>query len=51
MSVLTPGICSVTLRNSNIEDVVGVVSAARLAGIEWSSQAHVLDAATALQAR
>lgn len=51
MSVLTPGICSVTLRNSSIEDVVDLVSAARLAGIEWSSQAHVLDEATALRAR
>ncbi|WP_248763393.1 sugar phosphate isomerase/epimerase [Pseudarthrobacter sp. SSS035] len=51
MNVLTPGICSVTLRNSSIEDVVDVVSTARLAGIEWSSQAHVFDAAAALRAK
>jgi 3-dehydroshikimate dehydratase len=49
-AVLTPGICSVTLRNSSIGEVVDIVSSAGLAGIEWGADVHVRDTATALEA-
>lgn len=49
-AVLTPGICSVTLRNNSVGEVVDIVSSAGLAGIEWGADVHVRDAATALEA-
>jgi sugar phosphate isomerase/epimerase len=49
-AVLTPGICSVTLRNNSIGEVVDIVSSAGLAGIEWGADVHVRDTATALEA-
>lgn len=48
---LNPGICSVTLRALSIDDVVRTASAAGLAGIEWGSDVHVHDAASAAYAR
>lgn len=48
---LTPGICSVTLRSASIEEVVSVASEAGLAGIEWGTDAHVTDTASAEKAR
>ncbi len=48
---LKPGICSVTLRSKGIDDVVQIASAAGLAGIEWGTDVHVSDAASAWHAR
>ncbi|UXM91272.1 sugar phosphate isomerase/epimerase family protein [Paenarthrobacter sp. JL.01a] len=48
---LTPGICSVTLRSHGIQDVVRIAADAGLAGIEWGTDVHVSDAASAAQAR
>ncbi|WP_454697246.1 sugar phosphate isomerase/epimerase family protein [Arthrobacter humicola] len=48
---LTPGICSVTLRALSIDDVVRTAAAAGLTGIEWGSDVHVHDAASAAHAR
>ncbi|MFE4194993.1 sugar phosphate isomerase/epimerase family protein [Paenarthrobacter sp. NPDC056912] len=48
---LTPGICSVTLRSSGIGDVVRISSEAGLAGIEWGTDVHVSDAASAAHAK
>ncbi|MBT2531591.1 sugar phosphate isomerase/epimerase [Arthrobacter sp. ISL-48] len=50
-SALIPGICSVTLRQRNIGEVVDVVSEAGLAGIEWGTDVHIRDAASADEAR
>ncbi|WP_426996055.1 sugar phosphate isomerase/epimerase family protein [Pseudarthrobacter sp. N5] len=51
MPILTTGICSVTLRDRAIEDVAAAASAADLAGIEWGTDVHIRDAASADQAR
>lgn len=48
---LTPGICSVTLRSYGIDDVVRISAEAGLAGIEWGTDVHVSDAASAHRAR
>ena len=48
---LTPGICSVTLRDSGIDDVVRISADAGLAGIEWGTDVHVSDAASAAHAK
>lgn len=48
---LTPGICSVTLRESGIDDVVRISSDAGLAGIEWGTDVHVRDAESAAHAK
>ncbi|MFF1830383.1 sugar phosphate isomerase/epimerase family protein [Paenarthrobacter sp. NPDC058040] len=48
---LTPGICSVTLRAKGIDEVVSIASEAGLAGIEWGTDVHVSDAASAQHAR
>ena len=48
---LNPGICSVTLRALGIDDVVRAAAAAGLTGIEWGSDVHVHDAASAAYAR
>jgi sugar phosphate isomerase/epimerase len=48
---LTPGICSVTLRELGIDDVVRISSGAGLAGIEWGTDVHISDAASAAHAK
>lgn len=48
---LTPGICSVTLRSKGIDEVVRISSDAGLAGIEWGTDVHVSDAASAAHAK
>lgn len=48
---LTPGICSVTLRPASIEEVVNIASEAGLAGVEWGTDVHVTDTASAEKAR
>lgn len=48
---LTRGICSVTLRSHSIDEVVAVAAGAGLSGIEWGTDVHVVDAASADQAR
>ncbi|MFK0009606.1 sugar phosphate isomerase/epimerase family protein [Paenarthrobacter sp. NPDC090520] len=48
---LTPGICSVTLRAKGIDEVVSIASEAGLAGIEWGTDVHVSDAASAAHAK
>ncbi|MEV7606609.1 sugar phosphate isomerase/epimerase [Paenarthrobacter sp. NPDC089322] len=48
---LTPGICSVTLREKGIDDVIRISSEAGLAGIEWGTDVHVSDAASAAHAK
>ncbi|MDI2033468.1 sugar phosphate isomerase/epimerase family protein [Paenarthrobacter nitroguajacolicus] len=48
---LTPGICSVTLRSHGIEGVVRISAEAGLAGIEWGTDVHVSDAASAARAK
>lgn len=48
---LTSGICSVTLRVHSIDEVVAVAAAAGLSGIEWGTDVHVVDAASADHAR
>ncbi|MFJ5958104.1 sugar phosphate isomerase/epimerase family protein [Paenarthrobacter sp. NPDC092416] len=48
---LTPGICSVTLRALEIDDVVRISSDAGLAGIEWGTDVHVKDMASAAYAK
>lgn len=50
-AMLTPGVCSVTLRSLGIDEVVAVAAAAGLAGIEWGTDVHVADAASADHAR
>ncbi|HEY8702107.1 MAG TPA: TIM barrel protein [Arthrobacter sp.] len=50
-SALTPGICSVTLRRCSIAEVVQTVAEAGLAGIEWGTDVHILDEASADEAR
>lgn len=50
-SVLTPGICSVTLRQSGIREVADTAAAAGLAGIEWGTDVHIKDGASAAEAR
>ena len=50
-SALTPGICSVTLRQSGIGAVVEAVAEAGLAGIEWGTDVHIRDEASADEAR
>jgi 3-dehydroshikimate dehydratase len=50
-ALLTPGICSVTLRDKGIAEVVDVVSGAGLAGIEWGTDVHVRNDASAREAR
>ncbi|MGL3807686.1 sugar phosphate isomerase/epimerase family protein [Paeniglutamicibacter sp. R2-26] len=48
---LDAGLCSVTLRALGIQEVVDIAAAAGLAGIEWGSDVHVHDAASADLAR
>ena len=50
-SALTPGICSVTLRQCGIGEVMGAVAEAGLAGIEWGTDVHIRDEASADEAR
>lgn len=50
-SALTPGICSVTLRQYGIGEVVDAVAEAGLAGIEWGTDVHIRDEASADEAR
>lgn len=50
-AIITPGLCSVTLRSHSIEEVVAVASEAGLSGIEWGTDAHVKDAGSADRAR
>lgn len=50
-SMLTPGLCSVTLRHSSIADVVRIAAGAGLAGIEWGTDGHVRDTGSADEAR
>jgi len=50
-SALTPGLCSVTLRNSSIADVARIAAEAGLAGIEWGTDVHIRDGASADEAR
>jgi 3-dehydroshikimate dehydratase len=50
-STLTPGICSVTLRHSSIADVARIAAGAGLAGVEWGTDVHVRDDASADEAR
>ena len=45
------GLCSVTLRALSIDDVVRTAAVAGVAGIEWGSDVHVHDAASAAYAR
>lgn len=44
------GICSVTLRDASIEDVVAVAATSGLNGIEWGTDTHVHDDASAILA-
>lgn len=48
---LTPGICSVTIRSHGIDEVVHIASNAGLAGIEWGTDVHVSDPASAAHAK
>ncbi|MEV7663241.1 sugar phosphate isomerase/epimerase [Paenarthrobacter sp. NPDC089316] len=48
---LTPGICSVTLRSSGIDEVVRISAEAGLAGIEWGTDVHIADAGSATHAK
>ena len=48
---LTPGICSVTLRELGIDDIVRISADAGLAGIEWGTDVHVSDATSAAHAK
>ncbi|MCU1516171.1 MAG: endonuclease [Pseudarthrobacter sp.] len=50
-SAITPGLCSVTLRQSSVADVAGTAAEAGLAGIEWGTDVHIRDAASADEAR
>ncbi|HJV98670.1 MAG TPA: sugar phosphate isomerase/epimerase [Arthrobacter sp.] len=50
-SALTPGLCSVTLRHSTIAEVAGIAAEAGLAGLEWGTDVHVRDDASADEAR
>ena len=50
-ATLTSGICSVTLRAHSIDEVVAVAAVAGLSGIEWGTDVHVVDAASADHAR
>ncbi len=51
MGILTPGVCSVTLRDGSVDDVVATAAAAGLTGIEWGTDIHVRDLASATHAR
>ncbi|GAA1497967.1 sugar phosphate isomerase/epimerase family protein [Paeniglutamicibacter kerguelensis] len=51
LALLSAGLCSVTLRSLGIEQVVATAAAAGLSGIEWGSDVHVVDAASADLAR
>jgi sugar phosphate isomerase/epimerase len=51
LGILTPGICSVTLPGSGVDDVVGIAAAAGLTGIEWGMDSHIRDLASAAHAR
>ena len=51
LALLSAGLCSVTLRSLGIEQVVAAAAAAGLSGIEWGSDVHVVDAASADLAR
>ncbi len=50
-ALLGAGLCSVTLRSLDVEQVVAATLAAGLSGIEWGSDVHVVDAASADLAR
>lgn len=47
---LVPGLCSVTLRQASVQEVVAITADAGLAGIEWGTDVHVVDEATAEEA-
>lgn len=53
MVMIRSGLCSVTLRDTSIQDVVKVASAAGLSGIEWGGDVHCPpgDRHSALRAR
>ncbi len=51
LGTLTPGVCSVTLRDGSVDDVVATAAAAGLTGIEWGTDIHVRDLASATHAR
>ena len=53
MSQFQPGLCSVTLKDYSVGDVVATASRLGLSAIEWSSRAHIKpgDVAGAAQAR
>jgi 3-dehydroshikimate dehydratase len=50
-STLVTGICSVTLRQCDVDSVVSIAAAAGLGGIEWGTDVHIRDAESALHAR
>jgi sugar phosphate isomerase/epimerase len=41
MSVIAPGLCSVTFRSSTVDEVVRLAAGAGLLGIEWGGDVHV----------
>ncbi len=53
MNALLPGLCSVTLRSSSVDDVARVAGECGLAAIEWAADVHVPpgDRAAAHRAR
>jgi len=51
LGILTPGICSVTLRDRSIDEVASTAAGAGLKGIEWGTDVHVHDLASAAHAR
>lgn len=50
-ATLTTGICSVTLRNHIIDEVVAIAADAGLGGVEWGADVHVVDSDSAEHAR
>ena len=51
MPDLTLGLCSVTFRHLDVPGVLAAATGAGLAGIEWGSDVHCPDPATALEVR
>lgn len=47
---LVPGLCSVTLRDSSVREVAALTADAGLAGVEWGTDVHVVDEASAEEA-
>src|SRR5688572_7298364 len=50
MSVLRPGVCSVTFRSRSPQEVIDAAVAADLEGIEWGADVHVPPGEDALAA-